>query len=271
MDPDCITWQRAGDARVILMAGYALLLQVAHPTVGAGVTEHSDFRTDPWGRLLRTLDYAATMVYASPPRAAQTARALRAQHGTIRGVRPDGVRYSALEPEAFAWVHATLADAIVRGHARFGIPFDAAQRERFWGEWRAIGPLLGIGDDDLPRTWPAFEAYMSTMIRERLEHTQAVDDVLATLASPTPPRPLARAPRARHTAMRPPAHVALLFTIGMLPPPLRAKLHLAWTARQERELTVLCRALRAATPLMPRPLRITGPTYLRLRARTKGV
>ena len=36
-------------------AGYALVLQVAHPTVAAGVEEHSRYRQDPWGRLVRTL------------------------------------------------------------------------------------------------------------------------------------------------------------------------------------------------------------------------
>src|SRR5204863_10112433 len=53
--PESITWRRAGDARAMFGAGAALLLQVAHPTVAAGVREHSDFKADPWGRLWRTL------------------------------------------------------------------------------------------------------------------------------------------------------------------------------------------------------------------------
>ena len=55
--PGSAVWRHAGDARLLATAGYALLLQVSHPTVGAGVSEHSDFKADPWGRLLRTLDY----------------------------------------------------------------------------------------------------------------------------------------------------------------------------------------------------------------------
>src|SRR5437764_518327 len=82
---------------------------------------------------------------------------------------PGGRPYSALEPEAYAWVHATLADAIVAGHARFGIPFGAAERERFWMEWRAVGRLLGIGEDDLPGDWAGFEAYVARMVGERLQ------------------------------------------------------------------------------------------------------
>src|SRR5438270_4842868 len=97
--PGSLTWARAGDARLLICAGYALLLQVSHPTVGAGVSEHSQFRRDPWGRLLRTLDYSYTMVYGGPPAAAEMGRRIRSFHGQISGRRADGRRYHALEPE----------------------------------------------------------------------------------------------------------------------------------------------------------------------------
>src|SRR5919197_141749 len=34
-------------------------------------------------------------------------------HKRIKGVKPDGERYHALEPEAYAWVHATLAEPLL--------------------------------------------------------------------------------------------------------------------------------------------------------------
>ena len=71
--PESITWRRAGDARTMFGAGAALLLQVAHPTVAAGVREHSDFKSDPWGRLWRTLDYVHMLVYGGPDAAVNTA------------------------------------------------------------------------------------------------------------------------------------------------------------------------------------------------------
>src|SRR5436190_1885256 len=142
--PDSITWQRAGDGRLLMAAGYALLLQVSHPTVGAGVSEHSSFRSDPWGRLLRTLDYTYTMVYGGPQAAGEMGRRIRAMHTRIRGQRPDGLPYHALEPAPYAWVHATLAEAIVAAHERFGCALSAAERERYWREWRALGRLLGL-------------------------------------------------------------------------------------------------------------------------------
>ncbi len=48
--PDGILWDVVGEVRQLLMLPAALTLQVAHPAVGAGVDEHSVFRTDPWGR-----------------------------------------------------------------------------------------------------------------------------------------------------------------------------------------------------------------------------
>ena len=45
----------------------ALLLQLAHPLVAAGVAEHSDFRADPWRRLDGTLRSYLRIVYGSTP------------------------------------------------------------------------------------------------------------------------------------------------------------------------------------------------------------
>jgi uncharacterized protein (DUF2236 family) len=263
--PSSIAWRRAGDARVMVMAGYALLLQVAHPTVGAGVTEHSSFRSDPWGRLLRTLDYTNIMVYGGPEAAAAMGRRLRSFHRPIRGVRPDGRRYHALEPEAYAWVHATLADAIVTGHARFGRPLDVGQRKRFWREWRDLGRLLGVRERDLPADWTAFRAYLDDIVAGRLEHTAAVDDVLDALANPAaPPLPVAARP-AWTLAAVPLTHVMGLVTVGMLPAVLRERFGLRSSKAQQLELRLLGHAMRATTPMLPGAVRVSGPGYLRLR------
>jgi uncharacterized protein (DUF2236 family) len=249
---------------VLLTAGYALVLQVAHPTVGAGVSEHSSFRADPWGRLLRTLDAFYGLVYGGPEAAAALGRRLRAMHAAITGVGADGRRYSALEPEAYAWVHATLADAVVRGNEVLGRPLDADERERFWREWRAAGRLLGVRTRDLPADWQRLEVYFEEMVGHRLERTPAVDDVLATLHDPgAPPLPcLLRAGWPLAGAAL--AHAHVLVTVGLLPPLLRQRFGLAWTRAREAEFYVLARALRATTPALG-AARIVGPAYLRLR------
>ena len=260
-----ITWRRAGDARVILAAGYALLLQVSYPTVGAGVSEHSRFRSDPWGRLMRTLDYACTMVYGGPAAAGEMGARIRGFHREIKGTMPGGGRYHALEPDAYAWVHATLATSIVLAHERFGRPFSDEQREELWAQWRALGRLLGIRDGDLPEGWSAFQAYVGGTIAQTLEHTAAVDEVLQALARPAPPE-LARGYRVAWPLARAQlSHVIGLTTLGLLPPLLRERFDVRWTRAQQLELRFVSRALRAATPLMPPALRNTGPGYLRAR------
>ena len=264
---ETVTWRRAGDVRVLLAAGYALLLQVSHPTVGAGVSEHSRFRTDPWGRLLRTLDYSCTMVYGGPEQAGEMGRRIRAFHKQIRGVRPDGVPYNALEPEAYAWVHATLAAGIVQAHERFGLRLSESGREQLWAEWRSLGRLLGIRDRDLPPTWLEFRVYFEQTVEHTLQPTAAVGEVLDALARPAPPE-LSRAYRPLWSfTSRQLSHVISLATAGLLPAGLRDRFGIRWGRGRELELRALAGALRAATPVMPAYLLNTGPGYLEWRRR----
>ncbi|MCL2770347.1 MAG: DUF2236 domain-containing protein, partial [Solirubrobacterales bacterium] len=250
-------------------AGCALLLQVAHPTVAAGVEEHSNFQRDPWGRLVRTLDFTYTMVYGGPAAAARMGARLRAAHERIRGHRADGSPYHALEVEAYAWVHATLAAAIVASHARFGRPLDEDERVRFWREWLAMGRLLGIRPGELPAEWPAFRAYFERMVRERLQHTHAVDEVVRSLERPPPPPvpALERFPLLWAPGRVGGGHLLRLTTVGLLPAALRRRFGLRWTRADAWELTAVGSALRATTPLLPGSLRNTGPGYMRWRER----
>jgi uncharacterized protein (DUF2236 family) len=161
-----------------------LLLQVAHPTVAAGVREHSDFERDPWGRLWRTLDFVNLFIYAGPEAAARTGRALREMHRSIKGVAPDGRRYHALEPKAYAWVHATLCEAILGSHRLFGQRMRRDEVPAFYDEWRALGRLLGVRDSDLPEDWAGFRRYFDDMVDERLEDNDVVQKVIGTLRRP---------------------------------------------------------------------------------------
>jgi uncharacterized protein (DUF2236 family) len=268
--PETVTWRRASDVRVLAAAGYALLLQVSHPTVGAGVSEHSSFRRDPWGRLLRTLDYSCTMAYGGPDAAGRMGAQIRTMHRRIRGSGPNGKPYSALEPEAYAWVHATLAQGILVAHERFGVSFTLQQREQLWDEWRLLGRLLGIRDGELPEGWVAFRAYVHEMMSARLQRTAAVEEVLDALAHPVPPELTALYRPLWALARVPLRHLVALATAGLLTPSLRRRLGVRWGRRAELQLAVLSRTLRAATPLMPASMLCTGPEYLRWRGSVRA-
>jgi len=263
--PGSPVWRYGGDARLVGTGAYAILLQVGHPTVGAGVSEHSEFRADPWGRLLRTLDYSYVMTYGTPEQAGEMGRRIREMHKHIKGVKPDGERYHALEPEAYAWVHATLAHSIVRGHELLGSPIPAGEIDDFYTQWRRGGRLIGVRERDLPETWEEFGEYFDRMVEERLERTAAVDEVLESLGEPTSPDLPWLPETAWRIARVPAAHQISLVTAGLLAPVLRERFGVSWSRRKERELRVLAAASRAATPLLPRGLRNVGPRYLRWR------
>ena len=263
-----MVWRYAGDVRLMATAGYALLLQVSHPTVGAGVAEHSNFKEDPWGRLLRTLDYSYAMVYGGPEVASRTGRRVWAMHQAIKGTRPDGVPYDAREPEAYGWVHATLVQSIVAGSERFARRMSSDEIEAFYAGWRRIGRLIGVQDEALPEDWSGFREYFERMVSTRLQDTEAVQDVIAALGDPTrPPVPLL--PDALwKAATLPLTRLSMLGTIGLLPPVLRERFGVSWSDRQATELRALAAASRAATPVLLPQLRNVGPAYLRWRGIT---
>ena len=265
LGPDSVAWSRASDVRGFLLAGYALLLQVSHPTVGAGVKEHSEYQKDPWGRLWRTVDFVNLSVYGGP-KAIAVGRGVREMHKRIKGKKPDGTPYHALEPEAYAWVHATLFDAIVTVHENFGDRMTGDEIERFYVEWLGIGRLLGVRENDLPKRVSDFRPYFDEVVENTLERTAAADDVLATMRKPVRPPVI---PRSAQPVWRliggGTAHVTELCTIGSLPPKLRERLGLTWSRGKERELRAIARLSRSLTPVMPKAARINGPVYLRQR------
>ena len=263
--PGSPVWRAFNDVRLLSTSGYALLLQVAHPTVGSGVHQYSSFSKDPWGRLLRTLDYVHGTVYGGPELAGSIGARVRELHKGIKGVKADGERYHAMEPEAFAWVHATLAASIVRGHRVFVRPLSPRAAEAFWQEWRGVGRLVGVRDRDLPATWAEFGPYFDAMVRDTLEWTPAVPEVLDTLGAAPPPRVPGMSERAWKTLRKPLSNQLHLTTVSLLPPELRRKLGLQLTPGQRRRFQMLAAASRASGPVVRGPLKEFGPAYVKWR------
>lgn len=262
--PESVTWRYASDARLYLVMLYPLLLQVAHPTVSAGVRDFSDFERRPWNRLVRTLDYVSLLVYGGE-QAIAAGRRLREIHKGFRGVRADGERYFALEPSAYAWVHATLLDSYIAGHRQFGRPMRPDQVDRFYREYRGLGRLIGVRTGELPETWDAFGPYFERVSESALGPTESLAAVLRSVRRSAPPLPL---PRPVWNTVRIPTRRALwLGGIGLLDPGLRRRLQIPWSEADERAFQSLGRFTRSLTPVMPPALRVMGPGQLRLRRR----
>jgi uncharacterized protein (DUF2236 family) len=264
LGPDSVAWRATSDLRLNVALLYPLVLQVAHPTVDAGVTDHSDFEDRPWDRLMRTMDYVSLLVYGGRE-AAAAGRRLRALHKRFRGVRTDGTRYSALEPEAYAWVHATLLDTYVRGHAQFGTRMSNEDTARFYREYRGLGRLIGVRERDLPHTWPQFCAYFRRTARTKLTRTASLARVIEMIDHvDAPPAPISG--RLWPAIKLPIRRSMWLAGIGLLEPRVRRRLGLRWTPIDEAQVRVLGVLLRGLGPVMPASLKITGPEHLRWRA-----
>ncbi len=261
--PESVTWRFASDVRLYAVMLYPLLLQVAHPTVGAGVRDYSDFEHRPWDRLMRTLDYVSLLVYGGPD-AIAAGRRLRAIHKGFQGTRPDGQRYYALEPHAYAWVHATLLESYVAGHAHFGRPMSPGELETFYREYRGLGRLIGVREGDLPGDWAGFRRYFDETSENELERTVSVDRVLGSVRNAArPPGPI---PDALWRAARLPAGRALwLGGIGLVEPRLRERLGIPWTRSDEAAFGLLGRLSRGVAPMLPKRLKVMGPAQLRWR------
>lgn len=264
--PDSITWQFGSDVRLFLAPLYALLLQVAHPTVGAGVRDYSDFEKRPWERLLRTLDYLILLQYGGREAVAVGCR-LRQLHQRIKGVKADGKPYQALERGAYTWVHATLLETYVRAHQHFGRPMTRPQVEQFYREYIGLGRLVGVREEDLPATWEGFRAYFEYMVAEELGHNETVDRVLRAARKPAPPE-LPLLPEILWKGLRlPVGRLSYLGGVGLLPAALRDRLGIPWSRWEERQFRTIAVTSRALEPILPPALKTLGPSQLRWRRR----
>ena len=264
--------RRLSDPRAGLgAAGYALALQVAHPTIAGGVRDHSTFSADPWGRFFRTADYVLLLGYGNGATVGALADNLRATHGSIHGTDPHGHRYHALEPAAYAWVHATIGGAIVRAHGFMGTSWRASEKEDFWSEWLAMGDLLGVHRGQLPEAWSGVRDYFGHMINDVLEDNDVVQSLRRTARFAAGGTPFAWLPSPVWAAAGVPLAPLLYFLgTGMLPPVLRERFRFSWTPRRQAAFVAYCAASKAATPLLPRTFRQAGPLALRLRRHEIG-
>jgi uncharacterized protein (DUF2236 family) len=121
-----IFWEVNREGVLLLTGARAVLMQVAHPLVAAGVAEHSRFREEPLGRLRRTLEGMLSMIYGDGAEAERAAAAVNRAHAAVRGDLScatarfaKGTPYSATDPDLALWVHATLVDSALLGFETF--------------------------------------------------------------------------------------------------------------------------------------------------------
>jgi uncharacterized protein (DUF2236 family) len=249
VEPGSIAWRVASEGALLLGGGRALILQVAEPSVAAGVSTYSNYRETPWRRLYRTIDVTTRIVFGDGHVSAEAADGLRRAHRRIHGRDDAGRRYRALDPELLMWVQATLLDTSLLIYDRYVRPLGDGDRAAYYEQMKPIGEAYGIPRRRQPRDWAAFREYFEGMIESGLRVTEATRRVADSVLNPALPLP-ARLPA------RPAIEALRLLTVGTLPGGLRDELGLEWGPLRER-------LLGASQGTIRRLLRLT-PTQLRL-------
>ena len=250
--PHSLTWRVNREATLLLAGGRALLLQIAHPLVAAGVDAHSGFEQAPLLRLWRTLDLSLTVSFGSAAEALAAVRRIERVHARVRGelaqaVGPfrRGTPYDASDPALLLWVHATLVDSALLAYERFVGCLSARERAALYAESTVTARLFGIPAAMIPPTPAAFRVYMREMIAGPTLAVGATSRAIAaTLLSPALPM-----------GLRQIAGSTRLFTIGLLPPAIRRRYGYPWTPTHARALRLLTAAIRTGLPVLPRLVR----------------
>lgn len=244
--PDSVAWKTNRETALLLGGPRALLLQLAHPLVAAGVREHSDYAKDPYGRLQRTLRYTLAMVFGTEEEAREAAGDVNASHVKVKGRLgrktgkfPAGTAYNALDPELLMWVHATLVDTGAMLYERWVGPLTGAELERHYRESKILAGLLGLPSSAMPENWRAHRAYFKRMAES---DELAVDDATRLMV---------------HTILHPPgiprlaAEAQATVTAGLLPERVREMYGLPWGPLQEAVLRMADESIRFMVPRLP--------------------
>ena len=242
--PDSMMWKVNRESILLLGGRAALLMQLAHPLVAAGVDEHSDFRKDSLRRLRRTLDVMLSIIFGSEETAAEMARRVDAVHARVQGEAADGRPYSARDPELAKWVFTTLVYTSVNLYEASVSRLSSEESQQLYDESLVIARMFGVTDDLLPETREGLMEWMNEMIDSEAVHvTPLARDLAGTILRPVRLVPNGLAER------------SAIVTRALLPAKLRAGYGLRAGLPDRVLLGVARQVTRLGLPLAPSRVR----------------
>jgi uncharacterized protein (DUF2236 family) len=249
--PDSMIWRVDREMILLAAGGRALLMQLAHPKVAAGVAEHSHFKGDPLGRLYRTMSAMWSIGFDETALARAKLERVRNVHRRVQGTVPAaepvtaGTTYDAVDIELLLWVHATLIDSALFAYDTFVRPLAAEEKSRYYHDSKKLAYLFEIPETLVPRSFVDFNGYMERML---VGGDIAVGPAARALAEeilyPSP------------WILKPASPLFRLITAGLLPERLRDAYGLAWSEPKEKTFCLITKWIRRLLPLVPSPLRI---------------
>jgi uncharacterized protein (DUF2236 family) len=232
----------------------ALLMQAAHPVAFAGFFAHTDALADPYGRLRRTAQVMDLIAWGERERAERACRRVRGLHRQVRGVLeepagrfPAGTPYAADDPELLLWVLATLVDSATLVYERYVAELSPQEKDALWEDYKVVGRLFGLRDEEMPVAFADFEHYVEDMLTSGDLHVSDEARELAIEIVMHPPAPL---------VAKPVVELVNQVTIGLLPASLRRQFGFSWDPlRALAQAGGAEYAKRLLVPLAPEKLR----------------
>ncbi|MFC7528026.1 oxygenase MpaB family protein [Actinoplanes sp. GCM10030250] len=219
--PDSVTWKLHSEPILMLGGLRSLYLQALHPRAVAGVVQNSDYRADPWGRLMRTSDYVGMVVYGSTADVKQAAERLRRLHSRMSAVDPrTGERFRIDEPDLLRWVHVAEVESFLSTALHAGVRLTDDEIDTYFTEQLRAAELVGLDPATVPSTAAEVEAYYAAVRPELRMTRDSAETALFLTVPPVPDTWGGRAIRLGLT-LGPPrwAYFGIAGTaIGLLPP-----------------------------------------------------
>jgi uncharacterized protein (DUF2236 family) len=203
--PDSVTWRIHGDPAGLVGGLRALLVQALNPRAMAAVDQHSDYRSDPWGRLRRTSQYLTATTFGDSETAHRAAARVRAIHRRVSGIDPfTGREYRADDPELLLWVHAVEVDSFLEAYRAYAAPLPPSDEDRYVLEMVRAAELVGLDPRVVPATARELGDYMAG-VDDLVVSPAAREGIRYVLSPPMPPwwRPLWAVPTTGAVAILP--------------------------------------------------------------------
>jgi uncharacterized protein (DUF2236 family) len=246
--PESVTWKIGRESIALLGGARAVLMQLAHPLVAMGVSAHSDYMTDPFGRTERTFTLGELLTFGTLEKARQAARTINRSHLHVHGdlpidagVFPKGTPYNARNPELLLWVHATLVDTLLLCYTYFVGPLTSTEQDRYYEESKGVATLIGLPPDKMPCTVDDLQQYVQDMVNsDRLIATPQARQLANQVLFPPVP-----------SILRPFLHLHLQVTCALLPQPIREIYGLEWNNNRQYVFDLISRGSRAIIHRLP--------------------
>ena len=189
---DGISWEIFANPISLYIGGItAVLLELAEPSVGSGVWDHSNFKQDTFGRLQRTGHAAMITVFAPKADAERMIARVVKIHDRIRGTNYLGEDYHANDPVLLDWVQSTAIFGFTEAYHHYVRPLTTHEKDLAFIEGQASAKLYG--SYNTPTSWNAWEK-LSEQKKSSLQDSQILADFIHTMQTapilPPPFKPL---------------------------------------------------------------------------------